>query len=321
MGLTSMTGRFTRFLSSHHNELVHDSVVDFPCVDEQPSDASVEFEFLVDGDILSHSASNDEYHTNEIMELDVEEEDEGEKDSEENRSFWENQHQVLQASVYRTSSLESRIRHATKEALEGIQSVETVCGCNRIMAATTSCRNCLLREVSRHLQNAGYDSAICKTKWRSSSPNIPAGEHNFLDIIDNTSSKKGEVRVIIELNFRAEFEMARGSEDYSRLVGRLPEVFVGKVERLSNLIKILCMGAKRCMKERKMHMGPWRKHKYMHAKWLGPCQRNTSTTHLSKGYSYENMPIPKHKPKKASMLTVDLLEKLPNMHFTAVEVL
>ncbi|XP_019418200.1 PREDICTED: uncharacterized protein LOC109328997 isoform X2 [Lupinus angustifolius] len=307
MGLTSMTGRFTRFLSTRHKELVLDSVVDFPCVDEQPSDASDEFEFLDYGDILGHSASNDECHSNEIMELDVEEEeeDEEEKDSEENRSFWENQHQVLQANVYRTSSLESRIRHATKEALEGIKSVETVCDCNRMMASTTSCRNCLLREVSRHLQNAGYDSAICKTKWRSS-PNIPAGEHNFLDIIDNTSSKKGEVRVIIELNFRAEFEMARGSEDYNGLVRRLPEVFVGKVERLSNLIKTLCIGAKRCMKEKKMHMGPWRKHKYMQAKWLGPCQRNTSTTNLSKGYSYENMPIPKPKPKKASMLTVDL---------------
>ena len=67
-----------------------------------------------------------------------------------------------------------------------------------------------------------------------------AGEHNFLDVIDST--KKGEVRVIVELNFRGEFEMARGSEDYNRLVRRLPEVFVGKVERLSNLIKILCMG-------------------------------------------------------------------------------
>ncbi|TKY71708.1 hypothetical protein E2542_SST00440 [Spatholobus suberectus] len=145
-----------------------------------------------------------------------------------------------------------------------------------------------------------------------------AGDHNFLDVIDNT--KKVEVRVIVELNFRGEFEMARGSEDYNRLVRRLPEVFVGKVERLSNLIKILCMAAKRCMKEKKMHMGPWRKHRYMQAKWLGPCERNTSTTSLSMGYS-EKMPMPVSKPRpRASMLTVDLLEKLPNMHCTAVEV-
>lgn len=123
---------------------------------------------------------------------------------------------------------------------------------------------------------------------------------------------------MIELNFRAEFEMARGSDEYNRLVRRLPEVFVGKVERLSNLIKILCMAAKRCMKEKKMHMGPWRKHRYMQAKWLGPCERNTSNTPLSMG-SYNERIITRPKPK-ASLLTVDLLEKLPNMHCTAVEV-
>lgn len=145
-----------------------------------------------------------------------------------------------------------------------------------------------------------------------------AGEHTFLDVIDNTNPKKGNVRVMIELNFQAEFEMARGSEEYNQLVKKLPEVFVGKVERLSNLIKILCMAAKKCMKDKKMHMGPWRKHRYMQAKWLGPFERNTSTIPLSMGYSNEKIIT---KPKyKASMLTVDLLEKLPNMHCKAVEV-
>lgn len=81
---------------------------------------------------------------------------------------------------------------------------------------------------------------------------------------------------MIELCFRAEFEMARGSEEYKRLIGMLPEVYVGKTERLKLLIKILCTAAKKCMKDKKMHMGPWRKHKYMQAKWLGTCERNVS---------------------------------------------
>ncbi|KAJ1381884.1 hypothetical protein SESBI_44733 [Sesbania bispinosa] len=300
MGGTSMAGKVTRFLATRRRE-------------PETSVGDVEFEFLDDGEmLLAQSASSDECHPNE---MDLDEDEEEEKDQsgnlEGNTSFWENQ---LQANVCRTSSLESKIRHATKEALQEIQSSETVCGCGRQMAAT-NCRNCLMREVSRRLQKAGFNSAICKTKWRSS-PDIPSGEHKFLDVIEST--KKGEVRVMVELNFRAEFEMARGSEEYNRLVRKLPEVFVGKVERLSNLIKILCMAAKRCMKEKKMHMGPWRKHRYMQAKWLGPCERNTSTTPLSMGCSEK---IPKQRPK-ASMLTVefDLLDKLPNMHCTAVEV-
>ena len=149
---------------------------------------------------------------------------------------------------------------------------------------------------------------------KSSKSIISAGGHTFLDVIDNSNPKKGEVRVIIEVNFQAEFEMARASEEYNRLVRRLPEVFVGKVERLHTIVKTLCVAAKKCMKEKKIHMGPWRKHRYMQAKWLGPCERSTSTSNLLSGSS-ARLPKP-----KASMLTVDLMEKLPNMHCTAVEV-
>ncbi|KAK7302795.1 hypothetical protein RJT34_13691 [Clitoria ternatea] len=309
-GFSIASARVTRFLATRHRHQ-HDTSV-----------GDVEFEFLPDGDmLLAQSATSDD--SDQSNEMDFDQDDHDDKDPtdvlQQNRNFWDTQHQVLQANICRTSSLESRIRHATKEAVQEIQSEETVCGCGKQKMAATSCRNCLMREVSRRLQKAGYNSAICKTKWRSS-PDIPSGEHNFLDVIDR-STKKGEVRVIVELNFRAEFEMARGSEDYNRLVRRLPEVFVGKAERLSNLIKILCMAAKRCMKEKKMHMGPWRKHRYMQAKWLGACERNTSTTSSmsSMGYS-ERMPMQQKPKPKASMLTVDLLDKLPNMHCTAVQV-
>ncbi|QCD76765.1 uncharacterized protein LOC114186827 [Vigna unguiculata] len=303
-GFSMATARVTRFLPSHHLHDHRDT-----CVPD------VEFEFLHDGEtLLAQSACSEDCHNTNEIEFD---QDEDRPDTvEQNRTFWDNQHQILQANVYRTSSLESGIRNATKEALQNIQSVETVCGCGR-QIPLTSCRNCLMREVSGRLQKAGYNSAVCKTKWRSS-PEIPSGEHSFLDVVENT--KRGEMRVIVELNFRGEFEIARGSEEYNRLVGKLPEVFVGKVERLSNLIKVLCVAGKRCMKEKKMHMGPWRKHRYMQAKWLGPCDRNTSTTSLSMGYS-QRIPISMPKPKqKASLLTVDLLDKLPNMHCTAVEV-
>jgi len=34
----------------------------------------------------------------------------------------------------------------------------------------------------------------------------------------NREHKEGEIRVIVKLNFRGEVEMARGSEEYNRLV-------------------------------------------------------------------------------------------------------
>lgn len=80
---------------------------------------------------------------------------------------------ILQNIICRTSSIETGIRNAVKEALKEIQSAETLCNCGR-ETALGCCRKCLMREVSRRLQSHGYNSAVCKTKWRTS-VDIPAG--------------------------------------------------------------------------------------------------------------------------------------------------
>lgn len=93
-----------------------------------------------------------------------------------NKSFWETQHRLLQETLCRRSSLEVKIRNATKAALKEIQISDGCrCSCRRRPAAGEGCcRICLMREVSRRLRNAGFNSAVCKTKWRSS-PDIPSG--------------------------------------------------------------------------------------------------------------------------------------------------
>ncbi|PON61408.1 hypothetical protein TorRG33x02_282320 [Trema orientale] len=254
--------------------------------------------------------------------------DEEEKDDSiiNDKKFWENQQQLLLSTLRRTSSLETRIRSITKEAIKESQiSGREYCGCGRgrPVMANNNCKSCLMRDVSSRIRNDGYNSAVCKSKWRSS-PDIPSGDHTFVDVVESSSSKRGEVRVIIEVNLRAEFEMARASEEYNRLVQRLPEVFVGKVERLHSVIKIMCSAAKKCMKEKKMHLAPWRKHQYMQAKWLAACERNTSSSGLlsvggGESGGRHNSPKPR-VGVRASMLTVDLLEMMPNMHCKAVAV-
>lgn len=235
-------------------------------------------------------------------------------DVEESKAFWDEQMKLLQGTLYRTNSVESKIRQATKEVLKDA-AFSSQCGCGKLRAAAGGgCRSCLRREVCNRLMNLGYDCAICKSKWRSSSC-IPSGEHTYLEVVHRSNEKRGELRVVIELNFRAEFEMARASEEYNRLIGNLPEIFVGKTERLRGLIKILCSAAKRCMKEKNMHLGPWRKHKYMQAKWLGTCERSAPAP-LPVGN------VARPAKSKASMLTFDLLEAIPisGLRRTAVEV-
>ncbi|GLU06422.1 hypothetical protein SLE2022_234600 [Rubroshorea leprosula] len=231
------------------------------------------------------------------------------REIEENKIFWESQEKLLQATLFRSTSLELRIRQATKEAIKELHLVGVLCDCRRPIAGV--CRRCLQRELSIRLQNVGFNCFLCKSKWQSS-PEIPSGEHTYLEIVEK--SKKGEVRAVIELNFRAEFEMARAGEEYNRLISKMPELFIGNAEKLRALIKILCAAAKKCMKDKKMHLAPWRKHKYMQAKWLGTYERTAP------------VPLPEERadrlPKaKISMLTFDLRNNnLSEIHSTAVEV-
>lgn len=263
------------------------------------------FEFLDD----ESQGSSPESISDNICDESEAEDDENEK---KDIDFWETQHQLLQATLCRTTSLETKIRNITKETLKEAKQAGNICDCQKLPVNGGGCRICLMKAVCNRLQNAGFNSAICKSKWKSS--DIPSGEHTFLDVVDYSSTKRGEVRIVIELNFRAEFEIAKAGEEYNKLVKSLPEVFVGKIERLLSVINILCGAAKKCMKERKIYIAPWRKHRYMQAKWHKTCQRATAALLLSAGDS-SRPPRP-----RASMLTVDLLENLSNPHCTAVAV-
>ncbi|XP_010924640.1 uncharacterized protein [Elaeis guineensis] len=226
----------------------------------------------------------------------------------ENKVFWKTQHQLLQEALSRNSSVEAKVRLATEDAVKKMQSMGLVCICSNRMAK--GCRNCALRHVTERLREAGYNSALCKSKW-SRSLDIPSGEHSYVDVVmEAKNGKRNPIRVIIELNFRAEFEMARASEEYNHLVNCLPEVFVGRSEKLKNVIKIMCTAAKKCMKDNKMHLGPWRKHKYMQSKWLGTPERMP----LTPGPSLPTAVSDRQPKLRASMLTFDL-------HRTAVEVI
>lgn len=114
------------------------------------------------------------------------------------------------------------------------------------------------------------------------------------------------MKVIIELNFKSEFVMARACEEYNRLINRLPDVYVGKNERLKMLVKILCSASKKCMKECKMHMAPWRKHKYMQAKWLGKPEKQPALI-------LPEMQLERPSRPKASLLTFELLDNMPGL--------
>ncbi|KAF5951395.1 hypothetical protein HYC85_009339 [Camellia sinensis] len=127
----------------------------------------------------------------------------------------------------------------------------------------------LRKIVTDGLLLLGYDSSICKSRWEKS-PSYPAGEYEYIDVIVEAE------RVLIDIDFRSEFEIARSTGSYKAILQSLPHIFVGRADRLHQIVSILSEAARQSLKKKGMHIPPWRKAEYMTAKWLSPHTRTTT---------------------------------------------
>ncbi|KAG4913194.1 hypothetical protein AAZX31_19G146600 [Glycine max] len=135
----------------------------------------------------------------------------------------------------------------------------------------TTCKrkdDCCRKIVTEALLALGYDASVCKSRWEKSTF-CPAGEYEYIDVI------MGKERVVVDVDFRSEFEIARPTKTYKAILQTLPYVFVGTCERLQSIVAIASEAAKLSLKKRGMHVPPWRKVEYVTAKWLSPytCSR------------------------------------------------
>lgn len=140
-----------------------------------------------------------------------------------------------------------------------------------IFSCVRSNKEMVRRNVMACLRNCGYNAAICKTKWESSG-GLSAGNYEFIDVLRSEFS----TRYIIDLDFAAEFEIARPMNSYERLMQQLPRIFIGTGEDLKQVLKVVSDAARRSLKSRGLHLPPWRKHRFMQNKWLGPYRRTTN---------------------------------------------
>ncbi|XP_042518266.1 uncharacterized protein LOC122092039 [Macadamia integrifolia] len=114
----------------------------------------------------------------------------------------------------------------------------------------------------------GYDASICKSCW-DKSHSYPAGEYEYIDVI-----VQGD-RLLIDVDFRSEFEIARSTKNYKSVLQALPAIFVGKPDRLQQIVSVVSDAAKQSLKKKGMDFPPWRKAEYMRAKWLSPHTRTS----------------------------------------------
>ncbi|KAJ8421411.1 hypothetical protein Cgig2_023586 [Carnegiea gigantea] len=129
------------------------------------------------------------------------------------------------------------------------------------------------RNLMSYLREIGYNAGVCKTRWGSSG-GLTAGNYECIDVLAPDSP--APARYIIDTDFAGGFEIARETESYSMLRSSLPRIFIGKPDDLKRIIRSMCDEAKRSMKLNGLTLPPWRKNRYMQAKWLGPYRRITN---------------------------------------------
>lgn len=94
----------------------------------------------------------------------------------------------------------------------------------------------------------------------------------------------------MDTDFKSQFELARPTQTYMELVEKIPSIFVGNEEKLKKIISLLCSAAKQSLRERGLHIPPWRTISYMHSKWFSSAGTNHhKMAKKSTGFSGEKL--------------------------------
>ncbi|OIW13841.1 hypothetical protein TanjilG_31730 [Lupinus angustifolius] len=131
------------------------------------------------------------------------------------------------------------------------------------------------RRLMTHLREKGFDAGLCKSKWEKSG-RITSGDYEYIDVI--FSGK----RYIVEVSLASEFIIARATSQYTSLLDVFPLIFVGKMEDLNRVVRLMCTAIKGSMKRKDLHVPPWRRNDYMQAKWFSSYKRTTNVVATKK---------------------------------------
>ncbi|KAF3775733.1 hypothetical protein EJ110_NYTH45469 [Nymphaea thermarum] len=149
--------------------------------------------------------------------------------------------------------------------------VETSLILKRIIGSSTKAEKDAYEIVMRHLRYCsgegrysqkkglvlrirmeGYDVSLCRSSWVCST-GCPGGDTLWVN-----ESQHPE-RLMVDIDFRSQLEIARPTTAYTQLYNNLPSVFVGTEQKLNKVISLACFAAKKSLTESGLHIPPWRK--------------------------------------------------------------
>ncbi|GKV28442.1 hypothetical protein SLEP1_g37501 [Rubroshorea leprosula] len=134
--------------------------------------------------------------------------------------------------------------------------------------------SCIRFYLIKLLRLSGYDAAVCASRWQGSGK-VPGGDHEYIDVVDCNNSGSSE-RLIIDVDFRSHFEIARAVDSYDRILNLLPVVYVGSLTTLKQFLPIMVEASHSSLKQNSMPLPPWRSLAYLQAKWNSSYQRQST---------------------------------------------
>ncbi|KAH7520810.1 hypothetical protein FEM48_Zijuj08G0185500 [Ziziphus jujuba var. spinosa] len=149
------------------------------------------------------------------------------------------------------------------------------------------------------LKMDGYNASLCQTSWVTSL-GCTAGDYEYIEII------REPMRLVVDIDFQSQFELARPTASYKQLTDTLPTIYVGTEAKLIKIISLLCSAAKQSLKDRGLHLPPWRTTTYMQSKWLASSLKkdlnNADNEVKSIGvHCFSNWAPPIVKPKRRNL--------------------
>ncbi|CAI5480230.1 unnamed protein product [Closterium sp. Yama58-4] len=103
-------------------------------------------------------------------------------------------------------------------------------------------------------------------QWPTPSPLLPAQPCLLLPT----------QRVVVDVSFRQQFEVARPTPRYAELLSQLPSVFVGGRQRLKPLVTALATAMNLSLQSSGIAIAPWRRTKYLLSKWFPTTDAGTA---------------------------------------------
>ncbi|KAL2906738.1 Urease accessory protein UreF [Bienertia sinuspersici] len=103
--------------------------------------------------------------------------------------------------------------------------------------------------VVKCLKMDGFRASLCHTSWITT-PSCPCGNYEYIEILEEDDPKEGMTRIIVDIDFKSQFEVARPTQSYTELSSKIPMIFVGNEDKLNRIITILCSAAQDSLRER-----------------------------------------------------------------------